>query len=169
MKVENRTDLPIFLDDLINRQDWKLEYGKDFELPMKLAQPLDDWKVIIRWKNGKHRFGGRCLPSKKLIEIAVNPRNIYPLTQKWAIGTERFYTPFYGYRYVYETVTFKNPNELARFIFLHEFSHLLDYLQGLNLHRKQTRSNRFAMRMLTTCPKIDEIEDQANSGLGSES
>jgi len=144
MQVENRTSLPIFLDDLINRREWRVEHGS-FELPIKLVQPLDNWKLIIRWTHGKHPFGGRCLPSKKQIEIAVNPKNTYPLTQKWAVGTEQVYTPFYGYRYVYETVTFNNPAELVRFIFLHEYSHLLDYLQGLNLHRKQTRANRFAL------------------------
>ena len=143
MQVINKTNLPIFLNDLTNKQEWKVEYGKDFKLPIKLAQPLNDWKVIIRWKNGKHPFGGRCLPSKKQIEIAINAKNTYPLTQKWAVGTEQVYP--HAYRYIYETITLHNPNELIRFIFLHEFSHLLDYLRGLNLHFKQTKANRFAL------------------------
>jgi len=143
MQVINKTNLPIFLNDLTNKQEWKVEYGADFKLPIKLAQPLNDWKVIIRWKNGKHPFGGRCLPSKKQIEIAINPKNTYPLTQKFAVKTEQVYP--YAYRYINQTTTFNNPNELARFIFLHEFSHLLDHLRGLNLHRKQTKANRFAL------------------------
>jgi len=143
MQVINKTNLPIFLNDLTSKQEWKVEYGKDFNLPIKLAQPLNDWKVIIRLKNGKHPFGGRCLPSKKQIEIALNPKNTYPLTQKFAVKTEQVYP--YAYRYINQTTTFNNPNELARFIFLHEFSHLLDYLRGLNLHRKQTKANRFAL------------------------
>jgi hypothetical protein len=69
MQVINNTNLPIFLNDLTSKQEWKVEYGKDFKLP----------------------------------------------------------------------------NELARFIFLHEFSHLLDYLRGLNLYFKQTKANRFAL------------------------
>ena len=143
MQVINKTNLPIFLNDLTDKQEWKVEYGKDFKLPIKIAKPLDDWKVIIRWKNGKHPFSGRCTPSKKQIEIAVNPKNTYPLTQKWAVGTEQVYP--YAYRYINQKITFNNPNELIRFIFLHEFSHLLDYLRRLNLHFKQTKANRFAL------------------------
>ena len=143
MQVINKTNLPIFLNDLTNKQEWKVEHGKDFNLPIKLAQPLHDWKVIIRWKNEKHPFSGRCTLSKKQIEIAVNPKNTYPLTQKFAVGTEQVYP--YAYRYINQKITFNNPNELISFIFLHEFSHLLDYLRGLNLHFKQTKANRFAL------------------------
>jgi hypothetical protein len=44
MQVINKTNLPIFLNDLIDKQEWKVEYGVDFKLPIKLAQPLNDWK-----------------------------------------------------------------------------------------------------------------------------
>ncbi|MGQ9642120.1 MAG: hypothetical protein ACUVUF_08420 [Candidatus Bathycorpusculaceae bacterium] len=143
MQVINKTSLPISLNDLTDKQEWKVEYGKDFNLPIKLVQPLDDWKVIVRWKNGKRPFSGFCNSSQKLIVIAINPKNAYPLTQKFAVGTEQVYPG--AYRYIYETITFHNPNELIHFIFLHEFSHLLDYLRGLNLRFKQTKANRFAL------------------------
>jgi len=146
MKVENNIDLPIFLDDLVNRESWEVEYGKDFELPIKLAQPLDEWKVEIRWLNGKHPFRGKCQSSQRLITIAINKNITYPFTQKFAVGTKQIFHPFYGYEYIMETVTFNSPNELVRFIFLHEFSHLLDYYRGLNMHRKQTKANRFALK-----------------------
>jgi hypothetical protein len=146
MQVINKTNLPIFLNDLINKQEWKVEYGKYFKLPIKLAQPLDDWKVIIRWKNGKHPFHGKCQPSQRLITIAINKNINYPFTQEFAVGTRQVFHPFQGYEYINETVAFKNPNELIRFIFLHEFSHLLDYYRGLNMHRKQTNANRFALK-----------------------
>jgi len=145
MKVENKTTLPLQLDDLLSKQNWEVEYGS-LNLPIKLMQPLDEWKLEVRWHNGKHPFHGKCQPSQKLITIAINKKITYPFTQKFAVGTKQIFHPFYGYECVMETVTFNNPNELIRFIFLHEFSHLLDYLRGLNMHRKQTKANRFALK-----------------------
>jgi hypothetical protein len=109
-------------------------------------QPLDEWKVKVHWHNGKHPFHGKCQPSQRLITIAINKNITYPFTQKFAVGTKQIFHPFHGYEYIMETVAFKNPNELIRFIFLHEFSHLLDYLRGLNMYRKQTKANRFALK-----------------------
>jgi len=145
MKVENKTTLSLQLDDLLSKQSWEVEYGS-LNLPIKLMQPLNDWKVEVRWHNGKHPFHGKCQPSQRLITIAINKNVTYPFTQKFAVGTKQIFHPFQGYEYIMETVTFNNPNELIRFIFLHEFSHLLDYLRGLNMHRKQTRANRFALK-----------------------
>jgi hypothetical protein len=145
MKVENKTTLPLQLDDLLSKQSWEVEYGS-LNLPIKLMQPLEDWKVEVRWLNGKHPFHGRCQPSQRLITIAINKNINYPFTQKFAVGTKQIFHPFHGYEYVMKTVTFNSPNDLIRFIFLHEFSHLLDYLRGLNMHRKQTKANRFALK-----------------------
>jgi hypothetical protein len=145
MKVENKTTLPLQLDDLLSKQSWEVEYGS-LNLPIKLMQPLDEWKVEVHWLNGKHPFHGKCQPSQRLITIAINKNITYPFTQKFAVGTKQIFHPFQGYEYINETVTFNSPNELIRFIFLHEFSHLLDYLRGLNMHRKQTKANRFALK-----------------------
>jgi len=145
MKVENKTTLPLHLDDLLSKQSWEVEYGS-LNLPIKLMQPLEDWKVEVHWHNGKHPFHGRCQPSQRLITIAINKNITYPFTQEFAVGTKQIFHPFHGYEYTMETVAFNSPNELIRFIFLHEFSHLLDYLRGLNMHRKQTKANRFALK-----------------------
>jgi hypothetical protein len=145
MKVENKTTLPLQLDDLLSKQSWEPEYGS-LNLPIKLMQPLDEWKVEVHWHNGKHPFHGKCQPSQRLITIAINKNITYPFTQEFAVGTKQIFHPFQGYEYIMETVAFNNPNELIRFIFLHEFSHLLDYLRGLNMHRKQTKANRFALK-----------------------
>jgi len=145
LKVENKTTLPLQLDDLLSKQSWEVEYGS-LNLPIKPMQPLEDWKVEVHWLNGKHPFHGKCQPSQKLITIAINKNINYPFTQKFAVGTKQIFHPFQGYEYIMETVAFNSPNELIRFIFLHEFSHLLDYLRGLNMHRKQTKANRFALK-----------------------
>jgi hypothetical protein len=145
MKVENKTTLSLQLDDLLSKQSWEVEY-RGLNLPIKLMQPLEDWKVEIRWHNGKHPFHGKCQPSQRLITIAINKNVNYPFTQEFAVGTKQVFHPFHGYEYINETVAFNSPNELVHFIFLHEFSHLLDYYRGLNMHRKQTKANRFALK-----------------------
>ena len=142
MQLENRTNLPISLGDLLDREYWTVEAGKDLKIPVKPVS-LEGWKVLIRWKNGKQPFSGFCNPSKKLILIAINPKNTYPFTQKFAVGTEQADpSAFY---YTHQTITFNNAKELIRFIFLHEFSHLLDHFQGFSLRMKQTKANRFAL------------------------
>ena len=145
MKVENKTTLSLQLDDLLSKQNWEVEYGS-LDLPIKLTQPLEDWKVEVHWLNGKHPFHGKCQPSQKLITIGINKNITYPFTAKFAVGTKQIFHPFQGYEYINETVALNSPNELIRFIFLHEFSHLLDYYRGLNMHRKQTKANRFALK-----------------------
>lgn len=144
MRLENKTDIPIFLEDLLDREWWEAEHSS-LTLPVKPIQPLSDWRVEVYWLNGnaKKPFSGHCNPSRKLITIAINKRNTYPLTAKFAVGTEQ--TP-YGYKYIFETIALNSPKELIRFIFLHEFSHLLDYMQGLSLSYKQTKANRFALK-----------------------
>jgi hypothetical protein len=114
-------------------------------VPVKPAQPLNDWCIKIYWlnNNAKKPYGGCCNPFKKQILIAINKNNVYPLTEKFAVGTEQ---TLYGFKYVFETLTFNNPKELIRFIFLHEFSHLLDYMQRFSLRYKQTKANRFAIK-----------------------
>jgi len=143
MHLENRTSIPISLKDLLDREYWIIERNSLVRSKVKVYfDRLSDWKVIIRWKNGKHPFSGFCSPSKKLIIVAVSPKNIYPLICRFTVGTRK--VPG-GYKYDFETVTFKDAKDLVRFIFLHEFSHLLDYCRGLKMGFKQCKANRFAI------------------------
>jgi hypothetical protein len=48
MKGENKTTLPLQLDDLLSKQSWEVEYH-GLNLPIKPMQPLEDWKVEVRW------------------------------------------------------------------------------------------------------------------------
>jgi hypothetical protein len=143
MQLINETSLPIFLNDLLNKREWEVEYGTCIKKVTVIVKPLTDWKVTVRWLHGKKPYRGFCSPKDKLILIALNPKNRYPFTTEILIGTEQINSNLYTYKC--ETVTFNNPNELARFIFLHEFSHLLDYVRGFSLRMKQTKANRFAL------------------------
>jgi hypothetical protein len=62
MKVENKTTLPLQLDDLLSKQSWEVEY-RGLNLPIKLMQPLEDWKVEVHWLNGKHPFTEDASPA----------------------------------------------------------------------------------------------------------
>ncbi len=146
MRIINKTDINVCLDDLINKKVWEVERGKDFLIPVQLND-LSDWVVIIRYmrKNSKFPFDGYCSPVSKTIMIKINPNNNYPVEVKECIGTEQ---TLLGYRYITQKVVFNSPNEIIRFVFLHEFSHLLDHYMGYKLSYKQTRANRFALRNL---------------------
>ncbi|MEM2913287.1 MAG: hypothetical protein QXR06_02960 [Candidatus Bathyarchaeia archaeon] len=142
MRLENKTSIPISLVDLLDREYWIVERNALIRSKVKVyLDRLTGWKIAIRWKNGKHPFSGFCNPSKKLIAISVNPNNIYPLTCRFTVGAKK--APG-GYQYNFETVTFNDAKDLVRFIFLHEFSHLLDYYRGLKMSFKQCKANRFA-------------------------
>jgi len=146
LRVENRTIFPIFLEDLIRKREWEVEYGKYVKSVRVYVPPLDDWRVVIRPLRGKKPYRGFYSPKDKRILIAINPENRYPLTVEILVGTERIDAN--RFKYTFQKVTFNSPNELARFIFLHEFSHLLDYMQGYSIRYKQTRANRFALKHL---------------------
>lgn len=147
MKLINQTNIRLDLEDLLNREWWTVERN-GLELRVKSAVPLNDWAVIVSPLKGKKPYSGFCEPGKKLITIRINPANSYPFTQEiptgtwtvWKTETQRCF------KYVGQPVTFSDPNELVRWIFCHEFSHVLDYLQGFSLRMKQTKANRFALK-----------------------
>lgn len=147
MVVINETDLNIDLSDFLSRDRWEVESGSRM-VAIKFRRPLIDWTTTIRYLEGKHPFAGKCTPMRKEILVAVNPKNVYPFANEFAFGTKPWVSPRGqpGYEYIIEAVVFHSANDLVRFIYLHEFSHLLDFLQGYRLHRKQTKANRFALR-----------------------
>jgi len=46
------------------------------------------------------------------------------------------------------TVRFATPEDLLLAVFLHEFSHYLDHIEGKNGRYKQTKADKFAMSIL---------------------
>ncbi|MEM1582978.1 MAG: hypothetical protein QXK89_10810 [Candidatus Bathyarchaeia archaeon] len=148
MRLINKTDVPLSLGDLLDREDWGIEYDSSIVIYVKVnVNALKDWTIRVYWlnKNAKKPFRGQFNPSKKLITVGINREIEYPFSVEVSIKTEQ--TSF-GYKYITEKTTFNSPKELIKFIFLHEFSHLIDYFKGLNLNFKQTKANRFALRHL---------------------
>ena len=58
-----------------------------------------------------------------------------------ALGKEAIYQKL-------RTVHFATPEELILAIFLHEFSHYLDHINGRNGRYKQTKADKFALAIL---------------------
>ena len=153
MRLINETDLKLDLEDLLNREWWEVEHRTLGTLKIKPAKPLNDWTVKVSWLKGTQPYYGYYEPSKKLIMIKLNPNDALirllledkaRFDRQVAVGTEQL-DPI-TYRYKFENVAFLSANDLVRWIFCHEFSHVLDYLQGFSLRMKQTKANRFALR-----------------------
>lgn len=87
----------------------------------------------------------------KLIRIRINRHNRYPI--KMPFKTSQYYREVdaTGREVVYQklqTVTFGCAEDLILAIFLHEFSHYLDHIEGRNGRYKQTKADRFALHHL---------------------
>ncbi|MEM2351460.1 MAG: hypothetical protein QXT26_03535 [Thermoproteota archaeon] len=148
MRLENKTDVPLSPGDLLDREDWGIEYGSSIIIYVRVnVNALKEWVIRVYWlnRNARKPFRGQFNPSKKLITVGINRNIEYPFSAEIPVKTEQ--TSF-GYKYLTEKVTFNSPKELIRFIFLHELSHLIDYFKGLKMSFKQTKANRFALRHL---------------------
>jgi hypothetical protein len=113
--------------------------------------PVDGLTVLINYmrRDAKAAYSGLYRPDDLFIRVSVNRNNIYPV-------------PFYFYTSVYE----KDPGDPQRYyrglratympdgeslimtVLLHELSHYSDHLQGLNLNRKETKADQYALRSL---------------------
>jgi len=87
----------------------------------------------------------------KLIRLRVNPANKYPL--EVSFKTSEYYKKrdTRGRETTYQKlrkVRFDRAEDLILAIFLHEFSHYIDHIEGRNGRYKQTKADKFAIGML---------------------
>ncbi|MDO8585595.1 MAG: hypothetical protein Q7T82_00995 [Armatimonadota bacterium] len=90
-------------------------------------------------------------PDGKLIRLRINKDNGYPL--RVAFKTSDYITRIdkKGREVIYQKLryeTFHTAERLALAIFLHEFSHYLDHLEGRNGRYKQTKADKFAVERM---------------------
>lgn len=86
-----------------------------------------------------------------LIRIRINRHNKYPLGVSFKTSSYYKQRNARGEEMTYQklrTVEFRAPEDLILAIFLHEFSHYLDHVQGLNGKYKQTKADKFAISIL---------------------
>lgn len=134
----------------------------DLELQIKNAVknfPVDGLEVEIKYcpKNSRRYISGsyyrRCKNYEhgKFIRLRINKHNKYPIEVGFKTSEYTKKVDRKGRVTIYQNVkktTFANAEDLTLAIFLHEFSHYLDHVQGLNGNYKQTKADKFATSML---------------------
>lgn len=104
-----------------------------------------------RFISGTYYRRTRGYEDGKLIRLRINRSNRYPLQVQFK--TSEYYTKRdrLGREAVYQktrTVEFESAEDLILAIFLHEFSHYLDHIEGRNGRYKQTKADKFAVGIL---------------------
>ena len=92
----------------------------------------------------KHKDG-------KFIRLRINESNRYPITISFKTSEYEKKRGLRGQIITYQKlkkVEFTSAEDLMIAIFLHEFSHYLDHMQGLNGSYKQTKADKFAVQKL---------------------
>lgn len=110
----------------------------------------DGWSVgrvatFVRYSRGAD-FSGTCVYSDKRIYVNVGRHLIFP----YRLETNLARAQVRGRRWIREALhlNVRDDFELAMFIFLHEFYHLLVKRAGRNTRQKEGMCDRFAARFL---------------------
>lgn len=93
----------------------------------------------------------------KLIRLRINRHNCYPVKVQFKTSDYTRKMDHRGRTQVYQKLRmekFHSAEDLVLAIFLHEFSHYLDHIEGRNGRYKQTKADKFAVDMLK---KLDVI------------
>ncbi|OFX15987.1 MAG: hypothetical protein A2Z18_07795 [Armatimonadetes bacterium RBG_16_58_9] len=121
--------------------------------------PAEDLTVELKYcRKGSNRYASgtyyrrtRDYEDGKLIRVRINRDNRYPVEVPFK--TSEYYTKrnARGEKMIYQrrrNIRFHTPEDLILGIFLHEFSHYLDHIEGRNGRFKQTKADKFAMNVL---------------------
>lgn len=127
--------------------------------------PIEDLAVELKYcpkGSGRYISGTYYRQTKgyengKFIRLRVNRLNKYPLDVSFK--TSEYYTKrdIRGRETKYQKmkkVRFECAEDLILAIFLHEFSHYLDHIEGRNGRYKQTKADKFA---ITTLERLQVI------------
>ncbi len=127
--------------------------------------PVDDLVVELKYSpkgSGRYISGTYYRLTKgyengKLIRLRINRFNRYPLDVSFK--TSEYYTrrDARGQETKYQKlkkVRFDSAEDLILAIFLHEFSHYLDHIEGRNGRYKQTKADKFALAKLESLQVI---------------
>ena len=105
-----------------------------------------------RCVSGTYYRWTQSAPEGRIIRLRINSTNRYPV--KLPFKTSDYYKKLdsLGREVTYQRLRSENmtcPEHLLLAIFLHEFSHYLDHMEGRNGRYKQTKADRFALEQLT--------------------
>jgi len=124
-----------------------------------LGYPTDGLTVEIkycprgsrRYVSGTYYRTARNHPDGRLIRLRINRENRYPVEVQFRTSEYYKRRNSRGEETVYQMlkrVSFGTPEDLLLAVFLHEFSHYLDHIEGRNGRFKQTKADKFALGVL---------------------
>jgi len=126
MKILNKTEFRE-MDEILR------SYVENYNLENLIV------KISYMRKGAKSPYSGICYYKKNKIRVSINKNNKYPIKIK--VGSP-FNTASWEYYYL------NSPEEVILFVFLHEISHYLDYINGLAMGCKETKADKFALWMM---------------------
>jgi len=104
-----------------------------------------------RYISGTYYRRTRGYEDGKFIRLRINRFNRYPVEVHFKTSDYYKKANSRGQEMTYQklrTVRFATPEDLLLAVFLHEFSHYLDHIEGKNGRYKQTKADKFAMSIL---------------------
>ncbi len=90
-------------------------------------------------------------PQGRLIRVRLNKENRYPIKMNFKTSSYYRVKNSRGEEFIYQKmkpILLHNAEDLVLAIFLHEFSHYLDHIEGRNGRYKQTKADNFALSSL---------------------
>ena len=104
-----------------------------------------------RFVSGTYYRQAPTHPDGGLIRLRINQDNRYPVRVAFKTSDYRTRIDSKGREVIYQKMrceSFRTPEHLLLAIFLHEFSHYLDHLEGRNGRFKQTKADKFSLERL---------------------
>lgn len=141
---------------IINRTSYKVE---DIISSAVMDEITDGLRIEIKYSPlGSRRFISGTYyrrtpkyPDGKLIRIRINRENNYPIKIPFKTSQYRKSKDLLGREVVHQVldmVALSCPEHLIVAIFLHEFSHYIDHIEGRNGKYKQTKADKYAVTKL---------------------
>lgn len=100
-------------------------------------------------------------PEGRLIRLRINRTNRYPVIVPFKTSSYYKKTDTRGREVTYQRLRsekFSSPEHLLVAVFLHEFSHYLDHVEGRNGRYKQTKADKFAVEKLIRLGIVEGVE-----------
>lgn len=104
-----------------------------------------------RFISGTYYVQTEGYPDGRLIRLRINRDNTYPIRIHFKTSDYFKRIDKKGAEITYQRLryeSFNTPEDLLLAIFLHEFSHYMDHMEGRNGRYKQTKADKFAIARL---------------------
>jgi len=143
MEVVNQTDLPV--ESLL--EEAVADYDHD-GLRVEIKYCRTDSNRSI---SGTYYHAAPGRPQGRLIRLRINRANTYPVQMFFKKSEYFIKDDGRGRQVICQRLRARNmatPQHLLLAVFLHEFSHYLDHIEGRNGRYKQTKADKFSYERL---------------------